>query len=303
MSNRAVTFHCPDGYPLHGHLWDSDSSGNETTDGVLVVIAGATGVKASYYHRYAAFLAGHGFTVVTFDYRGIGQSREYPLKKLQASWYDWALKDLDSVLEWAVVHHKEKELTAVGHSFGGFSVGLTPNGRHVTRLLTVGAQHAYWRDYHPGQRLKLWWRWHAVMPIVTLWHGYFPGKSMGWLEDLPRGVALDWARSPKDFTLGGAAHARELIQAYQAAFTAPTLAIAATDDPYATEAAIARGLNYYPNSSAIVVQLKPQDFGRTEIGHFALFHSSFHDTFWQQTTPWLRGGINPWEQTTASTPP
>nr|WP_276608404.1 alpha/beta fold hydrolase [Arthrobacter crystallopoietes] len=295
MTTRAVTFHCPDGYTLQGHLWESASS-NETTRGPLVVIAGATGIKATYYHRYAAFLTGHGFTVLTFDYRGIGQSRQSPLKKLRANWYDWALKDLDTVLRWALIHHKEKELTAVGHSFGGFSVGLTQNGRHVTRLLTVGAQHAYWRDYHPGQRLKLWWRWHAVMPAVTLRHGYFPGKSMGWLEDLPRGVALDWARSPKDFSKGGNGRHRKSIQANLASFTAPTLAVAATDDPYATEAAIARGLSYYPNSPATTVRLKPRDFGRKEIGHFALFHNSFQDTFWQQTIPWLRDGINPWEQ-------
>ena len=41
-----------------------------------VVIAPATGVKATYYRRYAEFLAGHGFHAVTFDYRGVGESRE-----------------------------------------------------------------------------------------------------------------------------------------------------------------------------------------------------------------------------------
>ncbi|HAN84745.1 MAG TPA: alpha/beta hydrolase, partial [Micrococcus luteus] len=41
-----------------------------------VVIASATGVKATYYRRYAEFLASHGFHAVTFDYRGVGESRE-----------------------------------------------------------------------------------------------------------------------------------------------------------------------------------------------------------------------------------
>jgi predicted alpha/beta hydrolase len=105
---------------------------------------------------------------------------------------------------------------------------------------------------------------------------------------------MDWARSPRDFTTGGAGHAREVIRAHQASFTAPTLAVAATDDPFATETAVLRGLSYYPNSSAILVQLKPQDFGRAEIGHFSLFHSSFRDTFWMGTIRWLRDGVNPW---------
>ncbi|MGM9474399.1 alpha/beta hydrolase family protein [Pseudarthrobacter sp. YS3] len=293
MEPVSLTISCDDGYVLRGHLWEPSSS-EEGRLGAVVVIAGATGVKATYYHRYAAFLAENGFTSITFDYRGIGQSRESTLKNLPASWYDWALKDLDAVLEWAQINCAEKHLHVVGHSFGGFSVGLARNGRRINRLLTVGAQHAYWRDYRPGHRLGLWWRWHILMPALAIWNGYFPGKRLGWLEDLPKGVAMDWARSPRDFTTGGAGHARELIRAHQASFTAPTLAVAATDDPFATETAVLRGLSYYPNSSAILVQLNPQDFGRAEIGHFSLFHSSFRDTFWMGTIRWLRDGVNPW---------
>lgn len=43
-----------------------------------------------------------------------------------------------------------------------------------------------------------------------------------------------------------------------------------------------------PNSLATLRQLKPEDFGRTEIGHFASFHSHFRDTFWAGTIRWLR---------------
>ena len=87
---------------------------------------------------------------------------------------------------------------------------------------------------------------------------------------------------------------REEVRKHQASFTAQTLAVAATDDPFATEAAVARGLSYYPNSPAILGQLKPEDFGRTEIGHFAPFHSHFRDTFWTGSVRWLRDGVNPW---------
>lgn len=291
MAGTALTFSCRDGYPLRGHLWEPPTAAQ---GGAVVVIAAATGVKASYYHRYAAFLAEHGFTVITFDYRGIGESMGTPVRDLQASWYDWGLKDLDAVLGWALCHCGGRELHVVGHSFGGFAAGLAPNGGQVKRLLAVGAQHAHWRDYRPGHRLGFWWRWHAVMPVLTWWHGYFPGRQLGWLEDLPKGVAMDWARSPKDFNARLPGPMGKEIRAHQAAFTAETLAVAATDDPFATETAIARGLSYYPNSSATLVQLKPEDFGRTEIGHFAPFHSHFRDTFWAGTVRWLREGVNPW---------
>lgn len=291
MRSTVLTVTCRDGYVLGGHLWEPVPAAQA---GAVVVIAPATGVKASYYHRYAAFLAEHGFMAVTFDYRGIGDSRGATARDLQARWYEWGLKDLDAVLGWALNRFGGMDLNMVGHSFGGFAAGLARNGRQVKRLLSVGAQHAHWRDYRPGHRLGFWWRWHAVMPLLAWWHGYFPGRRLGWLEDLPQGVALDWARSPRDFSAGLPGAIGEEIRTHQAAFTAETLAVAAADDPFATDAAVARGLSYYPNSAATVVQLKPEDFGRTEIGHFAPFHSSFRDTFWAGTVPWLRDGVNPW---------
>lgn len=291
MAPIALTIDCEDGYVLWGHLWEPPE---QERAGAVVLIAGATGVKATYYHRYAAFLAENGFTVITFDYRGIGQSRDSSIKNLRASWYDWGLKDLDAVLGWALRNRTGMELNVVGHSFGGFGVGLASNARWINRLLTVGAQHAYWRDYRPGHRLRLCWRWHTLMPVLTWWNGYFPGRKLGWLEDLPKGVAMDWARGPKDFTTGRTGRIRHELRAHQASLTAPTLAVAATDDPFATEAAVARTLAYYPNSPALTVQLKPQDFDRTQIGHFALFHNSFRHTFWPGTIQWLRHGANPW---------
>ncbi len=57
--------------PLAGHLWRA-SNGDPIG---AVIVNPATGVLARYYHRYARFLAGHGFDVLTYDYRGIGLSR------------------------------------------------------------------------------------------------------------------------------------------------------------------------------------------------------------------------------------
>jgi predicted alpha/beta hydrolase len=294
MAGTALTVSCHDGYVLRGHLWEPAPTTVRGSPGV-VVIAAATGVKASYYRRYAAFLAENGFTAITFDYRGIGESRGATIRNVQARWYDWGLKDLDAVLGWALRNGGGGDLNVVGHSFGGFAAGMAGNGRQVKRLLAVGAQHAHWRDYQRGHRLRYWWRWHTVMPLLTWGHGYFPGKRLGWLEDLPKGVATDWARSPSDFNARLPATIAEEIRANQAAFTADTLAVAATDDPFATEAAVARGLSYYPNSNATLVRLKPEDFGLNEIGHFAPFHSHFRDTFWAGTVRGLRDGVNPWD--------
>jgi len=55
-----------DGFQLAATLYlpaDSPTAG-------VIVICGATGVKRSFYHRYARFLADSGFRVVTLAARG-----------------------------------------------------------------------------------------------------------------------------------------------------------------------------------------------------------------------------------------
>ena len=66
-----------DGYPIRGGIWHADT-------GPVVVLHAATAVQARYYARFASWLSGQGATVLTFDYRGIGESRSTPVKDLQA---------------------------------------------------------------------------------------------------------------------------------------------------------------------------------------------------------------------------
>lgn len=286
---------CDDGFVLRGKLWLPEAEPD-----AVVIITCATGVKASYYHRYAAFLAENGMAAVTFDYRGIGASRPPRLRGLDVRWRDWGLRDIDAVLAWAAAAHPSLPLRVVGHSFGGIGVPLAGHGKLVSRMLTVGAQHAFLMDYRRGHRLDYWWRWHVFMPLAAVACGFFPGRRLGWLEDLPSGVALDWARSRRDFTAVRDRSARDAMRRHLGAFTADVLAVAATDDPYATRAAVVRALGYLHAERTESAYLEPTAFGQAEIGHFALFHSRFRATFWADSVRWLRDGENPWRAASAS---
>ena len=68
-----------DGYRLGATLFRPAAS-----NGRAVMIMAATGVPQEYYAKFAAFLAERGFTVLTFDYRGIGRSRHAPLRSIKA---------------------------------------------------------------------------------------------------------------------------------------------------------------------------------------------------------------------------
>jgi len=286
---QAITIRCDDGVVLGGHWWRAADA-----PAGLVVINPATGVLARYYHYYARFLAASGFDVLTYDYRGIGLSRPARLRGSGYRWRDWGQLDFDAAIRFANGRRRQGSLLVVGHSVGGFLPGLAEHGHLVERMLTVGAQYAYWPDYARRQRARLFLKWHVVMPVATALFGYFPGRRFGWLEDLPAGVANEWSFKRARTELSYPKASRADVLRRFAAFHAPILAVVVGDDELGTVAAVRRSLAYYHGAPRTEVMLLPRDVGRDSVGHFGLFHARHAENFWTDTLRWLRDGINPW---------
>jgi predicted alpha/beta hydrolase len=289
-SSEPVAITCHDGVVLGGHLWNAQ--GDAQAGGIIVNCA--TGVLARYYHRYARFLAGHGYDVLTYDYRGIGASRPARLRGCRYRWREWGTRDFEAALRFMHTRRPGAKIAVVGHSIGGFLPGLAQSGHLIARMLTVGAQYAWWGDYAASARLRLFAKWHVAMPALTALFGYFPGRRLGWLEDLPSGVANEWSfrrrRFEKSFPLADRRPSRDRM----AAVTAPILAVSLSDDEIGTLAAVRRTLACYSGAERTLVHPEPSNFGCDTIGHFALFHGSHAATFWPGTLQWMRDGRNPW---------
>lgn len=103
----------------------------------VVLISPATGVKRSLYRRFAEYLAGRGFSAITWDWRGTGESRPASLRGFQATMRDWAERDLTGVVDWAAEQHPGLPILTVGHSFGGQALGLSPARDRIHAAVTV----------------------------------------------------------------------------------------------------------------------------------------------------------------------
>ncbi|MBM3107523.1 alpha/beta fold hydrolase [Pseudomonas sp. P66] len=274
-----------DGYSIGGFSWRHPLVDSARP---VVIINAATSVRCSYYARFAQYLFSHGFDVMTYDYRGIGESRPASMRNFKATWTDWGVLDFEAVLQRARREFPGQPIDVVGHSFGGCAAGLAASSTQLRRLVTVGAQFAYWRDYAADSRWQLFGKWHVVMPLLTQLFGYFPGKRLGWLEDTPAGVVKDWS------TLSAAYERRPsgkaLVERPFAQFRAQTLAISLTDDPFGTVAAIERLLSYCASSSPSHLRIAPADIGEAQIGHFAFFHNRFETRLWPIALQWLQHG-------------
>jgi predicted alpha/beta hydrolase len=254
----------------------------------VVVINAATAVKRRYYDRFATYLASHGFAVVTYDYRGIGDSAPRDLRGFRATMQQWGELDQPAVVAHAQSWYPRLPLVIIGHSVGGQIFGLLPNPERVSRVMLVAAQHNYYRLWRPQERYVLWALWTLVMPVVSRALGYFPSTLFGLGENLPRGVALDWARwcrTPGALVQAIGADAAERFARYRG----PMLALSFTDDTKFAPRRAADGLlGFYVNAERQHRHLAPRDLGVTRIAHFGYFREQIRETGWPIALDWLR---------------
>ncbi|HEX9396574.1 MAG TPA: alpha/beta fold hydrolase [Burkholderiales bacterium] len=275
--NGAFLLAASDGYTLGATLY---RAATRSERGVLVMPA--TGVPQDYYAKYAAYLMERGFNVLTFDYRGIGKSLSGHVRGVVASMRDWA--QLDAAAAFEFLQKGNKKIFVAGHSFGGQAIGLLPAANEVAAAFMVGSQSGYWRNWPLLGRAWMWPASHVVLPVVSRLQGYFPSSRLGFGEDLPKGVAIEWARWCRNptYLVGDLG-----VEAAYARVTAPLRAYAISDDAFAPAGAVQALLDLYPASRSELKRVRPGDVGAKRIGHFGFFRDRFRDTLWRDATDWL----------------
>ena len=113
------------------------------------------------------------------------------------------------------------------------------------------------------------------MPVVTRFVGYFPGRFFGLPEDLPFGVALQWARRRRLIDLRGDT-SRNFNH-----IKASVLVVRPVDDPFATKKALSRVEQQFSSAHFTDISV------RAEVGHFGFFRKRNRDRLWPLALEWL----------------
>jgi predicted alpha/beta hydrolase len=272
-----VKLNASDGYVLHG-LWFVPVAAYKGT----VVISAATGVKKGYYQKFALYLVQCGYRVLTFDYRGIGDSAPASLKNFEARMHQWGTLDMNAALSYVVEQKQATNVIWIGHSVGAQMMGLLTHRQHISHVLAISASTGYWAYFPFPYNIFTLLLWLFVGPPLTLLMGYAPLKKMGWGENLPAGVYFEWRRwclSPNHYQSFLHLH---IGQQYFTDFTAPITAIYATDDYIANTKTVQRLLNFYPKARHQQITISPQQTGVKKIGHTGIFSSRFQHSIWPQ---------------------
>ncbi|MEK6806239.1 MAG: alpha/beta fold hydrolase [Pseudomonadota bacterium] len=276
-----------DGYPLAGTLYRPRQS-----NGVAVVISSAYAAPRGYYRAYARFLAARGFAVLTYDYRGIGDSRGAGWAGLEPRLRHWGERDLAAAIDWLADKYPHSRMTLIGHSIGGQLLGLAPNHARVVALLAVASQSGYWRLRDGSHRIASFLYFHVFIPLMALLSRGLPSLRRGEF-DVPSGVALEfarWGRHPQYIVDEVGRPLREHFDAWggQARFYHFT-----DDHDFAPRRAVAAIAGFYRNAKIEIVHRAPEDWGLSRIGHFGFFRSSMPAVAWQETAHWLERAAMP----------
>lgn len=253
----------------------------------VVILHPATAVRQDFYHDFAGYLSEHGFSVITYDYRGIGRSRCRNMRDYNVSMADWMEEDVGRVTDWAASRFNGRLLLAVGHSVGGHAITLSSATRALHAAVLV-ASHAGVTGtiQNTREKFRVWCVMRLLAPILCRLFGYMPARRLGMGEDLPAAVMLQWSRwsSLPDYFYDD-----PQLNAKQRAgqVDIPLLVMGFDDDPWANPDAISRLL--HPLKQAVIERhyFRHSEVGIPAIGHMGFFRKRCAEALWPVVGDWL----------------
>jgi len=250
----------------------------------IILISPAVDVSQAHYKGSAFFFQQAGYEVVTFDFRGVGDSAPGRLKGYHANLTQWAMHDLDTVLRFIKHRFPGREIIFIGHGLGAEIVGLAPGSQFISRIILINAalssvRHRKWNN-------KLWIGVLHVFIKITSWlFRYFPGKKLGLLNDLPRGVVdewIGWCRNPNGLFDDFSDHNYRKLQV-------PLLSISFADDWRSRKKGVKALLEHFTAASVNWFHIKPVHIGLKKAGHASFLNSEAQDQVWSLLLQWING--------------
>jgi predicted alpha/beta hydrolase len=292
IREASVNFPALDEYVLEGTFYCHREEPNPPN---LVLFNCGGAVPASRYRQFARHLASNRIAVLLYDYRGIGKSRPSRLRGFGALAEDWSEFDCGGAIAYLRSRFPKSRIIGMAHSIGALLMCGAPNVGEISQFIFICAHTGYWGDYRRSYRLPMVILWHGVMPVLTRVFGYFPARFLGLGEDIPAGIAMQWAarRNPEmrpEATAFDARRARAMMRRYRTV-RGEVLAVGFADDAFATPKGTRRLLEAIPGLQTTHLSIEPSAVGMPRIGHFGFFSRSAEPALWPTMVRLLRDQV------------
>lgn len=266
---------CKDGYQLAAQFYATES----TDKPYPILICPATGITKNFYHAFAQWLNQQGYPVLSFDFRGIGESLHGALKDSTASINDWGIYDIPAAIEALLNRTQAEKVIIVGHSAGGQLLGIASNYHKVAKVLAIAGSTGHVKGLKGKTKVLAPLMFNVIFPVSSFVKGYGATQFIGMGENLPKNVAKQWAEfcSKPGYVMN--AIGKSIFEDYHQQIQCPITSFWATDDEIATHTNVKDLLRLYPNAETKLIELNPQQLGYKQIGHMLMFKKS-HQKIW-----------------------
>ncbi len=272
---KEIFLKTPNHFPISAKIFEPENS-----NGKLLLINSATGVKQQVYFSFAKYFAEKGFTVITYDYRGIGESKPENIKNFNASMRIWGTEDFKTLTTYIKVNFPNHQKFCLGHSVGALILGMNEDSKIFNKFIFVATQDAYIGNLTVKVAITALFGFGIALPLTTKLFGYFPANWFGLGESLPKGVAFDW----RTLILHKKSTNRlfeKIDNDYSENLNQKTFIIHAEDDSWVTKKGMESLMNKaYPNLKPTYREIKISESEKNEIGHINFFRS-FNGNLWK----------------------
>ena len=252
----------------------------QNPNGKLLLINSATGVKQQVYFSFAKYFAENGFTAITYDYRGIGESKPKKMNGFHATMRIWGTDDFKTVTDFIKKNYQNHQKFCLGHSVGALIIGMNEDAHIFDKFIFVATQDAYIGNLKANIAASAVLGFGIAVPLTTKFFGYFPAHRFGLGESLPKGVAYDW----RTLILNKKSTSRlyeKIATHFSKDLKQETFIIHAEDDPWVTMKGMENLMNnVYPHLKKTYREIKVSDSEKGEIGHINFFRS-FNKSLWK----------------------
>lgn len=277
MNVHQIKMITEDNYCLIGQFYPALKQSNHYP----ILICSATGIKQTFYRSFATWLSEQGYDVLTFDFRGIGQSLHQDLKYSTASIDDWGCLDIPTAILTLKEQTNADKVILIGHSAGGQLLGVVPNYNDVIKMITFASSTGYTKQLAGKTKLLAPVMFDVIFPISSLIKGYGATKMIGMGENLPKNVARQW----REFCHSGFyvkySIGKTIMNDYHDKVSCDIHAFYADDDEIATQKNVKDLFSLFGGAKIYYHPLSVKQYQLKEIGHMGLFKKS-HQVLWKE---------------------
>ena len=199
----------------------------------MAIVVPAMGTTASFYLPFAEELTKRGFTVLSPELPGTGESRPRPSRKINYGYRDLVETYLPEVVNSAKQAVPGVPVILIGHSLGAQigTLAVATGAIEIDALVTVAGGNIHYRNWDGAGAAKVLFA-AILFSSMTRVFGYLPGQYVGFGGPQARTLIREWSQLIRT---GSFSHIAD-VSAYTGG--TPMLAIGIEGDTFAPEKSV-----------------------------------------------------------------